>query len=222
MSNRQILYIFLDEGGNLDFSDTGTKYFTLTSLLKTRPFYADKDLLDLKYDFIEENRNIEYFHASEDRQIVRDAVFNLIKKYLRDISIDSLIVEKRKTHPALQKDERFFPEMIGYLLPYVINRHSLRNIEKIIIFTDNIPVRKQRNIIEKAIKKSLACKLGDKIDYAIFHHSSKSNCYLQLVDYCNWAVYRKWECKDVRSYDLIKKAVRSEFDIFEKGDTYFY
>lgn len=35
-----ILYIFLDEGGNFDFSTGGTKYFTITALSKERPFEA--------------------------------------------------------------------------------------------------------------------------------------------------------------------------------------
>ena len=31
-------YIFLDEGGNFDFSPKGTRFFTLTSVTKARPF----------------------------------------------------------------------------------------------------------------------------------------------------------------------------------------
>ena len=44
----RFLYIFLDEGGNFDFSKNGTKYFTVTSLTKERPFVAYKDLTELK------------------------------------------------------------------------------------------------------------------------------------------------------------------------------
>jgi len=62
------LYLFLDEGGNFDFSKTGTKYFVITSLTKQRPFAAYKELVELKYDLIESGVNLEYFHAAEDRQ----------------------------------------------------------------------------------------------------------------------------------------------------------
>jgi hypothetical protein len=34
----KFLYIFLDEGGNLDFSSGGTEFFIVTSLAKERPF----------------------------------------------------------------------------------------------------------------------------------------------------------------------------------------
>jgi hypothetical protein len=42
------LYIFLDEGGNLDFSPNGTKLFLVTSLAKERPFEAYKELAELE------------------------------------------------------------------------------------------------------------------------------------------------------------------------------
>lgn len=67
-SNPQCLYIFLDEGGNLDFSTNGTRYFTISTITKIRPFALDSDLLALKYDLLEEGLDLERFHASEDKQ----------------------------------------------------------------------------------------------------------------------------------------------------------
>ena len=218
----RILYIFLDEGGNLDFSNQGTKYFTLTSLSKERPFEAYKSLNELKYNLIELGVEIEYFRASEDRQAVRDSVFNIIRSHLAPTRIDSLIVEKRKTGQALQPEERFYPEMLGYLLQYVVKGYDLGSFDKVIVFTDNIPVQRKRRAVEKAIKMTLAHKLPPGISYYIFHHASKSNYDLQIVDYCNWAVYRKWERGDQRSYEIIKDVVVSEFDIFRAGTTRYY
>ena len=45
---------------------------------------------------------------------------------------------------------------------------------------------------------------------------------LQVADYCCWAVFRSWEREDSRYYDMIKPAVRSEFDIFRNGVTHYY
>jgi len=41
-------YLFLDEGGNFDFSSTGTRYFILTSVATQRPFPAHASLDDFK------------------------------------------------------------------------------------------------------------------------------------------------------------------------------
>jgi hypothetical protein len=45
---------------------------------------------------------------------------------------------------------------------------------------------------------------------------------LQIADYVTWAVQRKYEQQDDRSYDLIKAKIRSEFKPFEAGPTVYY
>jgi len=109
------LFVFLDEGGNFDFSINGTKYVTLTTVSQQRPFSWFPELADLRYDYLESGLDIERFHAAEDRQAVRDSVFEIITKHLDSLRVDSLIVEKRKTSPALQPIEAFYPRMLGYL-----------------------------------------------------------------------------------------------------------
>ncbi len=218
----KILYIFLDEGGNLDFSSKGTGYFTISSITKIRPFRAFSELTALKYNLIERGISIEYFHASEDKQIVRNEVFGIINKHFVDSKIDSIIVEKRKAQPSIRDELRFFPEMLGNLLSSVLKGYDLSEYIKILIFTDTIPVKNKRNAVEKAIKKVLSGILPANVSYSILHHSSKSNLDLQMSDYCNWAIYRKWEKGDLRSYDLIKKYIRCEIDIFENETKNYY
>jgi hypothetical protein len=221
MSNR-FLYIFLDEAGNLDFSANGTKYFMLGALTKERPFHAYKELTELKYDLVELGTELEYFHASENAQPVRNRVFETIKRNLAGVRIDALVVEKRKTGPALQTEEAFYPRMLGYLLKFILKQHDLAAFKEVIVFTDAIPVRKKRDAIEKIIKKTLASQLPAGACYRLIHHESKSNLDLQIADYCTWALYRKWNNGDRRSYEHIEPAVRSEFDIFQSGTTYYY
>jgi hypothetical protein len=102
-------YIFLDEAGNLAFSSNGTRFFVLGALMMGRPSRLYADLAHLKYELIEQGINIEHFHAAEDSQFVRDRVFEIIQRNLKDMRFDTLIVEKRKTGPALQHEEKFYP-----------------------------------------------------------------------------------------------------------------
>jgi len=206
----------------MDFSPSGTKYFLLTSVVKLRPFQIAPELDKLKYDLIESGLDIEYFHATEDKQSVRDQVFGIIQRYLPNLRIDSLIVEKSKAGPALYDVLHFYPLMLGYLLRYPIENHSLKGIDEVVVITDNIPVQKKRKAVEKAVKMTLRKMLPAAIRFRIMHHASKSTFGLQVADYCNWAVYRKWESGDTRSYDLIKAQIMSEFEIFRKGETHYY
>jgi len=158
-----------------------------------RPFQMAEPLDEMKYDLIELGLDIEYSHASEDKQGVRDQVFSIIQKHIDGVQIDTLIVEKRKTGPALRGFVDFYPRMLGYLLNYllerkILNKFRIENFDEVIIVTDLLPVRKKREAIEKAIKMSLK-SLPASTRYRIMHHSSKSSMELQIADYCNWAVF---------------------------------
>gem|GEM_PF-3209631 len=76
------LFVFLDEGGNFDFSKNGTQYFTITSVATTRPFTFATPLIDIRCSLLETGIGLEYFHASEDKQPVRDQVFNVISAHM--------------------------------------------------------------------------------------------------------------------------------------------
>ena len=90
------------------------------------------------------------------------------------------------------------------------------------MITDELPQKKQRKLVEKPIKKIMAQLLPEDMQYEIHHHASKSCMALQVCDYCNWAIYRKWRDSDERSYRNIQPAIRSEFDIFRSGNTFYY
>lgn len=215
------LYIFLDESGNLDFSPTGTDYFVLTSVSSRRPFPFSSGLDQLKYECLENGLDTQEFHCAEDKQAVRDKVFAAIGANLGSLRVDSLIVEKRKTGPALREDTRFYPEMLGYLLKYVLEKVSQPGAA-ITVVTDRLPLQRKRKGVEKAVKRAFATivPLGLR-SYRILHHDSKSHYGLQVADYCSWAIFRKWQSKDMRSYNLISP-LSSEFDIFQSGTRYYY
>lgn len=111
--------------------------------------------------------------------------------------------------------------MIGYLIKHVLNGLG-RGYTKYIIITDTIPIKKLRGKLEQSIKNVLKQDAPIGITYNILHHSSKSNLGLQIVDYCNWAIYRKWSTGDRRSYDLIKDGIKSEWDLFSSATKYYY
>lgn len=216
------LYIFLDEAGDFAFSAKGTRHFIVGSITTERPFPAYPKLTELKYDLAEQGTDLEYFHASENAQAIRDQVFAIIQEQLNEIRVDSTIVEKCKTGPALQVPEKFYPRMLGYHLEFILRQYRLTDFTSVLVYTDQIPIQRNREAIKKAIKQTMAKALPDGVAFQVLHHDSKSNFQLQVADYCTWAIYRKWTRQDLRSYKLIAQAVRSEFDIFRTGIRMYY
>lgn len=216
------LYIYLDEAGNFDFSPTGTRYSMLGSIALERPFGFFTPMAELRLDLLEQGVEIERFHASDDKQTTRNAVFGMLREHLDTLRIDATIIEKRKTGPALQAEEQFYPRMLGYHLRHVLGYYTLSDYSRVVILTDTLPMQRKRRAIEKAVKQTLAEMLPQSTQYTVLHHDSRSALGLQVADYCTWAIYRKWDRADERSYGVIAPAVRSEFDIFRTGTRLYY
>lgn len=45
---------------------------------------------------------------------------------------------------------------------------------------------------------------------------------IQAADYCSWAVLRKWEGGDRRSYARIANKIGREYDLFQRGTVTYY
>ena len=217
---RIFLYIFLDEGGNFDFSPTGTRYFTLTSLAMVRPFPFREPWDDYRHELLEFGKNIEYFHCADDNKYLRSRLFTILNSLAKELRVDSLIVEKAKAGPALRADQRFYPEMLGYLLRHVLTR--IDPFDEVIVITDSIPHQKKRDAVEKGVKQALKAMLPAGMKYRVLHQTSRAHYGLQAADYYNWAIYRKWDSGDTEFYDAIKLSIHSEYDIFKSGKKFYY
>lgn len=223
------LYIFLDEGGNFDFSKNGSKYFTLTSLTMVRNWQNLYKKLDTeKYKLLEYGTDILGFHCCEDNKYIRKKIFSILQEYFSKSSksfprLDSVIIEKSKTNTSLQEEKQFYSKMLGYLLKHIFEKINKILISEVIVITDNLPINKKKGVFKQQIKATLKEMLAHtEIKFKIYHHSSNTHYGLQIADYCNWAILRKWEKEDSEYYEFIQTVLKSEFDIFRRGKKNFY
>lgn len=221
------LYLFIDESGNFDFSPNGTRFFVLTVLSTTNPFEIGSPLLKLRYDLLpnyacgprmEEHG---YFHASEDIQEVRNYVFSIISKLDNPLRVDSVIAQKNKTNPTLHHQPlEFYKILAEALLKYSFNRATWQDYDHVVVVFSSLFDRKKRGILKQAFKSLI--KQHAKVSYALYFHDSKFDLCNQATDYFGWAIYRKWESVDCRSYNIVQNLIKSEFQIFERGDREYY
>jgi len=224
------LFIFIDESGNFDFSPKGTKYFVLSAVSTLNPLGKEK-LEEIKYDLMKNGTDLEYFHAAEDKQSVRDLVYGFMEK-MEDIEIDSVIVQKNKTNPALyisekkkkaKKGEKLYTIALQALLQYIFCRynHSIE-VDQVVIILSSIFDANKRELIKKTIKIYLKQIFSNP--FYLYFHENRSDKNTQIADYCCWAIYRKWTDGEIRPYNAVKEGnkIKSEFDIFKTGQTIYY
>ena len=61
-----------------------------------------------------------------------------------------------------------------------------------------------------------------KARWAVDFRPSQCDPCLQVADYCAWAIQRKWEGGDARSYDIIKNKITYEYELWAKGTELHY
>jgi hypothetical protein len=125
-------------------------------------------------------------------------------------------------NPSIRAPERFYPQFLASMLRFVFRGSIGKSASSLTAFTDSLPVKRNRESVVKAIKESCRAELG-KLPFDIFHHRRESNAWIQVADYCTWAVFRKWESGDSRTYDQIAIRLQaSELDCLRSGTTLYY
>ena len=135
----------------------------------------------------------------------------------------AIVIEKPKVNPELWHPLDFYPKFASIILRFVFRGNVMRTANPVLIYTDRLPIEKHKASVEVAIKRAAHKELGKKV-FHIFHHPRASNGWIQVTDYCAWAVFRKWEGKDLRTYDEIaSRLAKAEIDICSRGDgtTYY-
>jgi hypothetical protein len=231
---RKTLFIFLDESGNLDFSENGTRYFSMTALCTFDPAEGRDALMHLHYSLIDAGHRLECFHATQDKQAIRDKVFESLAVMPDKFHIHTIIAEKSKAHPsfynkwilkkgqkvAVKNASRFYDLICRTLLKFIFASPRYRGAKRIAVVLSSIFTNAESQAIEGTLKSYL--REHTKLPFTIFFKSNKADINCQIADYCGWAVFIKWERQELRSYNLIANRLHSEFEIFRLGNIHHY
>ncbi len=215
-----VVYVFGDESGNLDFSNNqgASRYFILTTVMMENCSVGDA-LLQLRRELAWKDVLLtEQFHAASDRQEVRDYVFESIAGF--DFRVDATILEKRKTVERYRCDVSEFYRLAWWFhLKYV--GQAVHRDDKVLLVAASLGERKKKQAFSDAFDAVALQTVSHADFHTAFWHDATDPC-LQVADYCGWAIQRQWERHDDRSYALIEHKIASEFDAFRLGSKLFY
>lgn len=198
------------------------------------PSIQREQFIELRYKLLKESVNQEYFHATEDKQLVRDELFGIIKSLHEDLIIDSIIAQKNKVNPSLYlekyyKKEKLIKRVVGAafyervcrtLLQYVFMRSHFQEITSIVVVLGAIFTGEKQSFILKTLKQYLKQHFAKPFE--IYFHQAKADINCQIADYIGWAIAIKWERNEERSYKFIKEKIKSEYEVFKKGTTIYF
>jgi len=219
-------FIFFDESGHMDFSMKSSRFAVVVALYI--PQAADslmQDYWKLRHELYitppsggkQQDRYTNYrFHAANDPQIVRDAVFSLLENHLVSLKVHAVVLEKRDVFPELQSVEWSFEKLYHFAFRSICSYSDwLVDVQGVNLIIDDNGTTRLRQATIGGIRR--AEKICGRITRSTIHHvSSTGHPFLQLADYFGWAMFRKYESEDERSYEIIKEAVENEWVLFKK------
>lgn len=212
------LFAFLDESGEFVFRPQAGNYLVFAAVVTPNPLLFNQELHEAKYELMKQGHILERFHAAEDKQFIRDRVFQILSSS-KEYSIHSVVVRKNRVNPVLH---RYGVYSIAYrtLLRYLVGGGRVKEIHLIV---DTVPDKRHQTVLMQTLEQRAKEAIETRnIPYTLCHHNSAAHVLLQAADYCAWAIYKKWHAGDRRAYDLIRGRITNEYDIFLRGDQDYY
>lgn len=219
-------FIFADEAGCFTFKrrhperkDGPSDYFIITTVAAATWAIAD-DLLHIRRELcLNGEPERDKLHATSDLQEVRNQVFAVLAK--QPFRIDATILKKTKAQPQTRDtDDRFYKTAWYYHFKHVGPRIA-NHVDKMLITAAALGTKKTRAAFKEAVNETVQQVLPRDRWEVAFHESCKDPL-LWVADYCSWAIQKKWEQDDERSYALIKDKIKTEYDLVAPGLQEYY
>ena len=218
MPNR---YLFADEAGCFTFErKAGASRYFLLCTLTTEDCSFSRELLDIRRDLCAGGESERTkLHAASDSQATRDRVFGVLAQH--EFRVDATILEKSKAQPQTRTSDAMFYQYAWYYHFKHIGPLILPGADKLLITAAALGQKKTKAAFKNAVNNTVQ-QTTPREKWEVSFMDSSLEPLLWAADYCAWAIQRKWERKDDRSHKLIARTIRSEYDLWEVGQTHFF
>lgn len=207
------MYIFLDESGDLGFSEKSSKWFLFTLVvvddLKKLERIVKKVRNGLKKKY---KRTFKELHAYNCNDITRTRMLRLLAD--EDVKVVTTILNKEKVYIDLQNQKNFlYNYTANIILDRLVNTKIIDDTRHISLVVDRRDTKKKlRDNFISYIETAMEARRngGFKMSLAASHDEKG----LQAVDFISWAIFRKYERGDFEFYEIIKDKIIDEKLLF--------
>lgn len=207
------MYIFLDESGDLGFSEKSSKWFMISVAIVKDKRSLERVVKKVWKSLQKKHKHLNELHASHEKYITRIKILNLLAK-VDDLKIMTVILNKDKVYVDLQNQKHYLYTYVANLLLDRAHNEEILGLNEII---DLIVDRKDTN---KSLNESFIGHLTGTMNnkkvknFKIQLHSSHENKSLQAVDFISWAIFQKYEYGNFEFYEIIRNKIVDEKVIF--------
>ncbi len=206
-------YIFLDESGDLGFSERSSRWFVLTIVFTNNHRRVEKCVKRVHKGLKKKYKKVKELHAYHADNITRKRVLRFLAE-IEDLKVLCIVLNKKKVYTDLKNQKVYlYNYTANILLDRMHNKKILKEREPVYIYIDQRETNKfLKQNFERYLKNNLAQKSSNNFD--IFIRPSHTEKCLQAVDFISWSIFRKYEKGDYEYYEILKDKIIEENLLF--------
>ena len=214
-----MVYIYIDESGDLGFSDKGSRYFVITCVKinddRTNVLFKRIPKEVREKSLTKKTKKLSELKFSNSSPLIRERFLTRAAKL--DIEIYSLIINKEHTQQKLKDN---LPVLYSYLIKVLLEKViSLNN--KVSICLDRSMSSNQRDNFENYINTEFYFRFQKVPELDIVHENSNCNEALQVIDFICGAFGYKYNTAQLKGdfeyyTSIIKDRIKVERNDFFK------
>jgi hypothetical protein len=203
------VFVFIDESGNFDFSEKGTRHFVMSAFVTADPLSSGARLQRLRYELLATGVDIAHFHASHDKQFIRDRVLAELAQ-LQDSWGLTLFLEKQRLSSSLRSKPGIFGLFAGQIASRLTELLGLNGFELIVFVFDKVL---QGNEVSAFIAEMKPVFRKIKVRYEIYFHRVNFDYNGQIADYLAWSNFVKLERGEGRPVSSLADHLAHKFEL---------
>ncbi len=205
-----MLYVYVDESGDLGFSGNSSRHFVLCAITTRNPYEVRRIIKRTREKIMGKtfSRTSE-LKFNKSPRIVRQAVLEMLAGL--DVEIWYVCLNKESVTRGDSVDPN---EVYSYLAGFMVERMLTTRTRKAEIVIDRCMSKANREMFDDFILERCESTAKDlrrlPMNVAMFHMDSQSEQCLQVADFAAGAIFRKHERGDAQYYDTIKSRISEE------------
>lgn len=202
-----MLYLYLDESGDLGFDFFGkkpSKHFTVTVMLVYGVENIKKIAKVVKKTRQRKLSNSKELKGSKQSIEVKKYFYRHIESI--PFEIYALTLNKKRVSKYLtEKKERVYNFVARKVLDVIPFANASVRISLVIDKSKN---KKEIKEFDNYLVRQLSGKIDPQISLDINHHLSHEDLPLQAVDLFSWGIFRKYEKNDIEWFDVFSSKIK--------------
>ena len=204
--------IFLDESGDLGFTQKSSKYFVIGLLIAKNEKEVENCVKRTRTAKLKKKfKEVPELKFNQSNDAVRKYLLKCVSS--KDIEIHGIVLKKHQVYDYL-KDHRnkIYNYLTGFLMDKIITSPEERQL---IVILDKFLSKESREDYNQYIKGKLSEFIKKNIKIEVEHKDAMSERCLQVVDFIAGAIFNKYERNENRYYAIIEPKIKSIKELFK-------